>query len=129
MSNYRKKNAELRKERYALQLDIPFSMAHLTIYNFLLFAAYVHRPACHLAIFQAWETFLQEAETDSQACNDVASVLSRQVRQFSAHLCACACVCVCLALTVKWISCVDLVKHYTRTELTAAAKIDCALIE
>ncbi|KAH8392722.1 hypothetical protein KR215_003190 [Drosophila sulfurigaster] len=51
VSNYRKKNAELRKER----------------------------PACHLAIFQAWETFLQEAETDSQACNDVASVLSRQV--------------------------------------------------
>jgi len=39
----------------------------------------VDRPACHLAIFQAWETFLQEAETDSQACNDVASVLSRQV--------------------------------------------------
>ncbi|KAH8275590.1 hypothetical protein KR026_011333 [Drosophila bipectinata] len=37
------------------------------------------RPACHLAIFQAWETFLQEVETDSQACNDVASVLSRQV--------------------------------------------------
>ncbi|TDG51781.1 hypothetical protein AWZ03_001841 [Drosophila navojoa] len=51
VSNYRKKNAELRKER----------------------------PACHLAIFQAWETFLQETETDSQACNDVASVLSRQV--------------------------------------------------
>nr|NP_001260998.2 Stac-like, isoform R [Drosophila melanogaster]AGB93530.2 Stac-like, isoform R [Drosophila melanogaster] len=51
VSNYRKKNAELRKER----------------------------PACHLAIFQAWETFLQEVETDSQACNDVASVLSRQV--------------------------------------------------
>nr|XP_036223543.1 uncharacterized protein LOC106627125 isoform X2 [Bactrocera oleae] len=51
VSNFRKKNAELRKER----------------------------PACHLAIFQAWETFLQEVETDSQASNDVASVLSRQV--------------------------------------------------
>ncbi|XP_037941966.1 uncharacterized protein LOC119674883 [Teleopsis dalmanni] len=51
VSNYRKKNAELRKER----------------------------PACHLAIFQAWETFLQEVENDSQASNDVASVLSRQV--------------------------------------------------
>uniref|UniRef100_A0A1A9ZCB7 Uncharacterized protein n=1 Tax=Glossina pallidipes TaxID=7398 RepID=A0A1A9ZCB7_GLOPL len=35
-------------------------------------------PACHLSIFQAWETFLQEVETDSQASNDVASVLSRQ---------------------------------------------------
>ncbi|KAL9912444.1 SH3 and cysteine-rich domain-containing protein isoform 11-T11 [Glossina fuscipes fuscipes] len=51
VSNYRKKNGELRKER----------------------------PACHLSIFQAWETFLQEVETDSQASNDVASVLSRQV--------------------------------------------------
>ncbi|XP_030387407.1 uncharacterized protein LOC115634020 isoform X2 [Scaptodrosophila lebanonensis] len=51
VSNYRKKNAELRKER----------------------------PACHLAIFQAWETFLQEVESDSIASNDVASVLSRQV--------------------------------------------------
>ncbi|XP_020717503.1 uncharacterized protein LOC101453779 isoform X1 [Ceratitis capitata] len=51
VSNFRKKNAELRKER----------------------------PACHLAIFQAWEAFLQEVETDSQASNDVANVLSRQV--------------------------------------------------
>uniref|UniRef100_A0A1A9UW85 Uncharacterized protein n=1 Tax=Glossina austeni TaxID=7395 RepID=A0A1A9UW85_GLOAU len=37
------------------------------------------KPACHLSIFQAWETFLQEVETDSQASNDVASALSRQV--------------------------------------------------
>uniref|UniRef100_A0A1I8PL17 Stac-like n=1 Tax=Stomoxys calcitrans TaxID=35570 RepID=A0A1I8PL17_STOCA len=51
VTNYRKKNAELRKER----------------------------PACHLSIFQAWETFLQEVETDSQASNDVAHVLYRQV--------------------------------------------------
>ncbi|XP_018795905.1 PREDICTED: uncharacterized protein LOC108973251 isoform X2 [Bactrocera latifrons] len=51
VSNFRKKNAELRKER----------------------------PACHQAIFQAWETFLQEVESDSQASNDVANVLSRQV--------------------------------------------------
>ncbi|XP_054736674.1 uncharacterized protein LOC129243579 [Anastrepha obliqua] len=51
VSNYRKKNAELRKER----------------------------PDCHMAIFQTWETFLQEVESDSQASNDVANVLSRQV--------------------------------------------------
>ncbi|XP_037816860.1 uncharacterized protein LOC119607140 [Lucilia sericata] len=51
VTNFRKKNAELRKER----------------------------PACHLSIFQAWETFLQEVETDSQASNDVANVLYRQV--------------------------------------------------
>ncbi|TMW46131.1 hypothetical protein DOY81_008790, partial [Sarcophaga bullata] len=50
VTNFRKKNAELRKER----------------------------PACHLSIFQAWETFLQEVETDSQASNDVANVLYRQ---------------------------------------------------
>lgn len=47
----------------------------------LFIIVYADRPACHLAIFQAWESFLQEAETDSQACNDVASVLSRQVSE------------------------------------------------
>lgn len=51
VSTYRKKNGELRKER----------------------------PACHSSLFQAWETFLQEIEADSQASSDVASTLSRQV--------------------------------------------------
>ncbi|XP_055687715.1 uncharacterized protein LOC129792563 isoform X9 [Lutzomyia longipalpis] len=51
VSNYRKKNSELRKER----------------------------PACHSTLFHAWETFLQEIEADSQSSSDVASALSRQV--------------------------------------------------
>ncbi|KAL5288901.1 hypothetical protein ACFFRR_009227 [Megaselia abdita] len=51
VSSFRIKNGELRKER----------------------------PSCHSSIFQAWESFLQEIEADSQASNDVASTLSRQV--------------------------------------------------
>ncbi|XP_021699772.1 uncharacterized protein LOC5567708 isoform X3 [Aedes aegypti] len=51
VSGYRKRNGELRKER----------------------------PACQSNLFQAWETFLQEIEADSQATIDVASSLSRQV--------------------------------------------------
>ncbi|XP_055619189.1 uncharacterized protein LOC129764288 isoform X3 [Toxorhynchites rutilus septentrionalis] len=51
VSNYRKRNGELRKER----------------------------PACQSNLFHAWETFLQEIETDSQATIEVASSLSRQV--------------------------------------------------
>ncbi|XP_058459240.1 uncharacterized protein LOC131435409 isoform X2 [Malaya genurostris] len=51
VSNYRKRNSELRKER----------------------------PACQSNLFHAWETFLQEIEADSQATIDVASSLSRQV--------------------------------------------------
>ncbi|KAI9582405.1 hypothetical protein GQX74_009793 [Glossina fuscipes] len=57
-----------------------YTQAHSFIYLGLIdIAAFELRvPACHLSIFQAWETFLQEVETDSQASNDVASVLSRQ---------------------------------------------------
>lgn len=51
VSNYRKRNGELRKER----------------------------PACQSNLFFAWETFLQEIEADSQATIDVASALSRQI--------------------------------------------------
>jgi SH3 and cysteine-rich domain-containing protein 2 len=51
VSNFRKKNGELRKER----------------------------PACQSSLFYAWEVFLQEIEADSQATTDVASALSRQV--------------------------------------------------
>uniref|UniRef100_A0A182PFZ0 F-BAR domain-containing protein n=1 Tax=Anopheles epiroticus TaxID=199890 RepID=A0A182PFZ0_9DIPT len=51
VSNYRKRNSELRKER----------------------------PACQSNLFSAWETLLQEIEADSQATIDVASTLSRQV--------------------------------------------------
>ncbi|XP_055380139.1 uncharacterized protein LOC129611176 [Condylostylus longicornis] len=51
VSTYRKKNGDLRKER----------------------------PICQSSLFQAWETFLQEIEADSQASSDVASTLSRQV--------------------------------------------------
>uniref|UniRef100_A0AAG5D3N8 Phorbol-ester/DAG-type domain-containing protein n=2 Tax=Anopheles atroparvus TaxID=41427 RepID=A0AAG5D3N8_ANOAO len=51
VSNYRKRNSELRKER----------------------------PACQSNLFAAWETLLQEIEADSQATIDVAGTLSRQV--------------------------------------------------
>uniref|UniRef100_A0A8D8FW57 Serine/threonine-protein kinase dkf-1 n=2 Tax=Culex pipiens TaxID=7175 RepID=A0A8D8FW57_CULPI len=51
VSNYRKRNGELRKER----------------------------PACQSNLFFAWETFMQEIEADSQATIDVASALSRQI--------------------------------------------------
>ncbi|XP_065351576.1 uncharacterized protein Stacl isoform X13 [Cloeon dipterum] len=51
VEGFRKKNAELRKER----------------------------PACASSVFQAWETLLQEVEIDSQAHSDIASILGRQV--------------------------------------------------
>ncbi|XP_049845154.1 uncharacterized protein LOC126297890 isoform X7 [Schistocerca gregaria] len=51
VSSFRKRNAELRKER----------------------------PACHSSLFQTWETLLQEVEVDSQAHADIASILGRQV--------------------------------------------------
>nr|CAD7206652.1 unnamed protein product [Timema douglasi] len=51
VSNFRKKNADLRKER----------------------------PACPSSLFHTWETMLQEVEIDSQAHSDIASVLGRQV--------------------------------------------------
>lgn len=60
VANFRKKNSELRKER----------------------------PACHSSLFQAWESFMQEIETDSQACSDVATALSKQV---SVHLVGAEC--------------------------------------
>lgn len=51
VANFRKRNAELRKER----------------------------PTCPSALFHTWETLLQEVEVDSQAHSDIASVLGRQV--------------------------------------------------
>uniref|UniRef100_A0A8D8VID2 SH3 and cysteine-rich domain-containing protein 3 n=1 Tax=Cacopsylla melanoneura TaxID=428564 RepID=A0A8D8VID2_9HEMI len=51
VNNFRKKNAELRKERLA----------------------------CPSSLFHTWETLLQEVETDSQAHIDIASVFGRQV--------------------------------------------------
>ncbi|XP_072155893.1 uncharacterized protein [Bemisia tabaci] len=51
VANFRKKNAELRKER----------------------------PACPSSLVHTWESLLQEVEVDSQAHSDVASVLGRQV--------------------------------------------------
>ncbi|KAG8231652.1 hypothetical protein J437_LFUL013147 [Ladona fulva] len=51
VENFRKRNAELRKER----------------------------PACQSSVFNAWETLLAEVEVDSQAHSDIASVLGRQV--------------------------------------------------
>ncbi|XP_059476432.1 uncharacterized protein LOC132197273 isoform X7 [Neocloeon triangulifer] len=51
VEGFRKKNAELRKER----------------------------PACPSTVFHAWETLLQEVEIDSQAHSDIASILGRQV--------------------------------------------------
>lgn len=51
VASFRKRNAELRKER----------------------------PAGPSALFHTWETLLQEVEVDSQAHADIASVLGRQV--------------------------------------------------
>ncbi|XP_071050330.1 uncharacterized protein [Onthophagus taurus] len=51
VSNFRKRNGELRKER----------------------------PACPSSLFHTWETLLQEVEIDSQTLGDVASILGRQV--------------------------------------------------
>ncbi|KAF5281601.1 hypothetical protein FQR65_LT02921 [Abscondita terminalis] len=51
VSNFKKKNLELRKER----------------------------PACPSSLFHVWETLLQEVEIDSQALGDVASILGRQI--------------------------------------------------
>ncbi|ODM97941.1 F-BAR and double SH3 domains protein 1, partial [Orchesella cincta] len=51
IENYRKRNAELRKER----------------------------PPCNSSMFQIWETLLQEVEIDSQAHSDISASLARQV--------------------------------------------------
>ncbi|GLV34333.1 Stac-like [Carabus blaptoides fortunei] len=51
VSNFRKRNGDLRKER----------------------------PACASSLFHTWETLLQEVEIDSQAHSDIASILGRQV--------------------------------------------------
>uniref|UniRef100_A0A1B6CG85 Phorbol-ester/DAG-type domain-containing protein n=1 Tax=Clastoptera arizonana TaxID=38151 RepID=A0A1B6CG85_9HEMI len=51
VANFRKKNAELRKER----------------------------PSCPNSLFHTWEALLQEVEVDSQAHSDIASVFGRQV--------------------------------------------------
>ncbi|KAG5670352.1 hypothetical protein PVAND_000626 [Polypedilum vanderplanki] len=51
VSNFRKKNGELRKER----------------------------PACQSTLFHAWETFLQEVEADSQSTSELSNLLSKQV--------------------------------------------------
>ncbi|GJQ87483.1 hypothetical protein Trydic_g19242 [Trypoxylus dichotomus] len=51
VSNFRKRNGELRKER----------------------------PACPSSLFHTWETLLQEVEIDSQALGEIASILGRQV--------------------------------------------------
>ncbi|KAF5303390.1 hypothetical protein FQA39_LY09981 [Lamprigera yunnana] len=51
VSNFKKKNLELRKER----------------------------PACQSSLFHVWETLLQEVEIDSQALGDIASILGRQI--------------------------------------------------
>ncbi|KAK3915645.1 F-BAR and double SH3 domains protein 1, partial [Frankliniella fusca] len=51
VAGYRKRNAELRKDR----------------------------GACQTSLFQTWDILLQEVEKDSQAHSDIASVLGRQV--------------------------------------------------
>ncbi|CAG7723778.1 unnamed protein product [Allacma fusca] len=51
VDNFRKRNAELRKER----------------------------PPCSSSLFQVWETLLQEVEIDSQAHSDLSGSLGRQV--------------------------------------------------
>lgn len=37
------------------------------------------RPPCNSAMFQIWETLLQEVELDSQAHSDISASLARQV--------------------------------------------------
>ncbi|XP_050305292.1 uncharacterized protein LOC126742589 isoform X8 [Anthonomus grandis grandis] len=51
VSNFRKRNNELRKER----------------------------PACPSSLYHTWEALLQEVEIDSQAMNEIALILGRQV--------------------------------------------------
>lgn len=71
VSTFRKKNGELRKERYdAICWCCCIFINRSNAY---------YRPACHSTLFQAWETFLQEIEADSVSASDVASALSRQV--------------------------------------------------
>lgn len=72
VSTFRKKNSELRKERY-----VHYSVYRVIQCYFVMLS--IRRPACHSTLFQAWETFLQEIEADSAASGDVASALSRQV--------------------------------------------------
>lgn len=48
-------------------------------YYYSIHLCCIFRPVCHSTLFQAWETFLQETEADSQTAIDIASSLSRQV--------------------------------------------------
>lgn len=69
------------------EIEIELWVLFIVMHTFslaVLCNAFVHffsRPACQSNLFQAWETFLQEIEADSQATIDVASSLSRQVSQ------------------------------------------------
>lgn len=86
VSSFRKRNSELRKERYAnnycficryLNNQISFVLIYRLINEFIL--CIIFRPSCPSTLFQTWETFLQEIEADSVTATDIAKTLSRQV--------------------------------------------------
>lgn len=75
VSNYRKKNGELRKEvnwKHFMQI-VADKGGKLYSQNVL------QRPPCQSSLFHAWETFLQEVEADSQSTSELSNLLSKQV--------------------------------------------------
>lgn len=75
VSNYRKKNGELRKEvswKHFMQIaaDKAENLYSLNV---------LQRPPCQSSLFHAWETFLQEVEADSQSTSELSNLLSKQV--------------------------------------------------
>lgn len=76
VSNYRKKNGELRKEvnqwlHYHANSTWKFKISHFPLIS--------QRPPCQSSLFHAWETFLQEVEADSQSTSEMSNLLSKQV--------------------------------------------------
>lgn len=88
VATYRKRNVELRKERY-LRICM-MSVGLIKIDSFeretQFFIFFLCRPACQSSLFNTWEIFLQEIEADSQSSSDVANILSRQVSAALTHL-------------------------------------------
>lgn len=91
VSSFRKRNSELRKERWIepnerMMQTAPFNAQCPYLYIYIIccytnrLSLHVHRPSCPSTLFQTWETFLQEIEADSVTANDIAKTLSRQVR-------------------------------------------------
>lgn len=70
VEEFRRKNAELRSERLAfLYFEISDDCQLLVLF----------RPNCNNSLFNAWDSFLNETESDAQAHTDIAGVLGRSV--------------------------------------------------